>query len=325
VLIEAIVEDAAIKASVLRQLLHALPRDAIVATNTSSLSVSALGEAAGCPQRFLGMHFFNPAPLMALVEIIAGTQTDPAVVERAAAIAESWGKHVARAADVPGFIVNHVARPYYLEAFRILEDGYAGVDEIDRVMRALGGFRMGPLELTDLIGQDVNAATSRSVWQQLGRPPLLHPSAVQERLVRQGDLGRKTKRGAYDYGSEPPLPAIPIERHPLQMTPELRGAVNELARRGTRLGVAGGEPQAHEELAEYIFARIVVSIIAQAHLARDRGVATAADIDTALRYGTNYPRGPFEWTERIGRERCARVLEGLAASPQGERFRVSLG
>ncbi len=303
-LLEAVVEDLDVKAAALRALRPAARADVIIATNTSSLSVSRLGEAIGRPRRTVGMHFFNPAPLMQLVEVISGKETDPAVVDRAEAIARAWGKITARAADVPGFIVNHVARPYYLEAFRILEEGLAGAAEIDAAMRDLGGFRMGPLELTDLIGQDINSATTRQVWEQLGRPPLLRPSALQERLVRQGHLGRKTGRGVYFYdGQERGEAAVAVERRPLPADEALRRAVADFTSAATERKADG--------LAAYVFARILSSLIAQAAAAHTRGVAARADIDTALRYGTNYPRGPFEWADRIGPERCARLSRAL--------------
>ena len=161
--IEAVVEDLDTKVRVLGSIIPSLRDDAIIASNTSALSISRLGEAIAEPHRTVGMHFFNPAPLMKLVEVIAGDQTERSVVEGVAAIAEGWGKVVAHAADVAGFIVNHVARPYYLEAFRILEDGIAGPDVIDDAMRNVGGFRMGPLELTDLIGQEVRLRSREGV------------------------------------------------------------------------------------------------------------------------------------------------------------------
>ena len=313
-LLEAVVEDLEAKAAVLRANIGQLPADCVIATNTSSLSISRLGDAIDQARRTVGMHFFNPAPVMKLVEVIGGEQTEPSVVDRVAQIAEGWGKQVARAADVPGFIVNHVARPYYLEAFRILEDGVAGAEQIDDALRDLGGFRMGPLELTDLIGQDVNTATTRSVWEQLGRPPLLHPSRLQERLVAEGNLGRKTGRGVYTYEGEAPAPAVSVERKPLVMSDPLREAVEAFVAGATE--VRGGE------IPHYVFARVLVAVIAQAAVAHARGVAEPADIDRALKYGTNYPRGPFEWAQAIGHDLCRRLLEELdAASPDG-RFAV---
>jgi 3-hydroxybutyryl-CoA dehydrogenase len=301
--IEAVVEDLDVKTRVLSGLLPELPADAIIATNTSSLSVGALGTAIGAAERTVGMHFFNPAPLLKLVEVVAGDGTDPAVVDRTAAIAEAWGKTVARARDVPGFIVNHVARPYYLEAFRILEDRVAGVDEIDRAMKRLGGFRMGPFELTDLIGQDVNAATTRSVWEQLDRPPLLRPSAVQEALVRDGHLGRKSGRGAYDYGGDEPTPAVALDPVPLALAPDVSNISMRL--------VASATTETGTVVEAYVFARILVALIVQARRAHERGVASPADIDTALRCGVNYPRGPFEWAQAIGPDLCTHAARLL--------------
>ncbi|MCP3905209.1 MAG: 3-hydroxyacyl-CoA dehydrogenase [Planctomycetes bacterium] len=311
--LEAIVEDLDVKAKVLRGVLAHLADDAIIATNTSSLSVTKLGDAIDVPHRTVGMHFFNPAPLLKLVEVIAGERTDPAVVDRVASIAEAWGKTVARAADVPGFIVNHVARPYYLEAFRILEDGYASASEIDDAMKRLGGFRMGPLELTDLIGQDVNTATTRSVWEQLDRPPLLHPSALQEQLVADGHLGRKTGRGVYDHGADGTVEALVVERHDPPSDPALVAAVEAFVTEAT---AERGDGRAH-----YVFARILVALIAQAAHAERRGVATSADIDTALKYGTNYPNGPFEWSRRIGTDACDALLAQLNSNVSDDRFK----
>lgn len=315
-IIEAIVEDLDIKAKVLRDIVSALRKDAIIATNTSSLSVSKIADAIGQPfgERTLGMHFFNPAPVMKLCEVIAGDKTDPAVVDRVAAIAESWGKQVARAADVPGFIVNHVARPYYLEAFRILEDGFAPPEVIDQAMKELGGFRMGPLELTDLIGQDVNTATTRSVWEQLGKPPLLAPNPLQESLVANGHLGRKSGRGVYDYAGDSPIASIPFKEKPLEMSDDLREAVNQFT--------AHAVDSPGSDLQNYIFARILGGLIVQATLAYARGVAEKTDIDTALKYGVNYPQGPFQWTEQIGPERVGRLLAALHRQLDDQRFEL---
>ncbi len=307
IVLEAIVEDLAVKVRVLGEFLPTIRDDAIIATNTSSLSVTTLGERLHAAPRTVGMHFFNPAPLMKLVEVIAGAHTDPAVVDRIADVATSWGKVVARAADVPGFIVNHVARPYYLEAFRILEDRLATPDRIDETMRTLGGFRMGPLELTDLIGQDVNTATTRSVWTQLDKPPLLEPSAVQEQLVADGRLGRKTKRGVYDYAGGDPTAGLVIETVPLDLDTDAQRAVTDFVAHAVE---TPGDPDQN-----YIFARILCGLIRQAMLAHERGVATQEDIDAALRFGVNYPRGPFDWARDIGADRVEAMFAVL-----GDRF-----
>ncbi len=336
-LIEAIVEDFDVKTKVLKGLIGSLRDDCVIASNTSSLSITQLGDAIGAPGRTAGMHFFNPAPVMKLVEVIGGRRTDPDIVDRVVEIARSWGKAVARANDVPGFIVNHVARPYYLEAFRIVEDGLAGPVEVDTAMKDLGGFRMGPLELTDLIGQDVNAATTRSVWERLERTPLLAPSRLQEQLVREGHLGRKTKLGVYDYTSDSPVPAYSVERNEVEIPPTLRETASEFAEhaidpaaRGQRSlrPVFDPEAQTRRELGtkaavnDLIFSRILIAIIAQAHLAFERGVASREDIDTAMKFGVNYPMGPFEWTRQVGADRCVALLDALNETVRDKRFRV---
>jgi len=322
-LIEAIIEDFDIKTHVLRDLMPSLRADCIIASNTSSLSITRISEAIGAPGRTVGMHFFNPAPIMKLVEIIAGKKSDPVVVNRVADIAQSWGKVVARANDVPGFIVNHVARPYYLEAFRMLEDGIEAISHprvIDHVMKEYGGFRMGPLELTDLIGQDVNAATTRSVWQQLGKPPLLAPSPLQEQLVRDGHLGRKTKRGVYDYDVDPPAVAIIPSINFIadrDISSELSALAFDFAQ-----AASGQTLKPAADSVAYIFSRILIAVIAQAHHAFERGVASRDDIDTAMKFGVNYPKGPFEWTRQIGAGRCIALLHALNQTVADNRFEV---
>lgn len=311
-LIEAVVEDLEIKVRVLRELLPHVSPAAILATNTSSFSVGEIGERIGAAERTCGMHFFNPAPVMRLVEIIAGSRTDPAVADRAAAIAVVWGKTVARAADVPGFIVNHVARPYYLEAFRILEEGWADAAEIDAAMRRLGRFRMGPLELTDLIGQDVNAATTRSVWERLDRPPLLRPSPLQERLVAEGHVGRKSGRGVYRYDEDEPVPALVIARRPAPADPALRAAADAFT--------AAASPERGTPLERLAFARILAAVIVQAQHAVARAVASADDVDLAMREGANWPHGPLEWAQRIGWPRVTVLVAALTAGAADDRF-----
>ncbi|MCH7602734.1 MAG: hypothetical protein IIB54_08220 [Planctomycetes bacterium] len=178
--------------------------------------------------------------------------------------------------------------------------------------KEIGGFRMGPLELTDLIGQDINTATTRSVWEQLDKPPLLAPNALQESLVAAGHLGRKTGRGVYDYSSDTPAPSISIDEKPLVMSDDLREAVNEF--------MAHAVDSPGSDLQNYIFARILCGLIVQATLACERGVATKTDIDTALKYGVNYPQGPFAWAAKIGSERVNAVLEKLNKTTNDNRF-----
>lgn len=311
-LIEAIIESLDAKTAVLKQVLPHLRADAIIASNTSSLSISAIGEAIGEPRRVVGMHFFNPAPLMPLVEIISGKKSDPALVQRAVLIAEAWGKTVARANDTPGFIVNRVARPFYLEAWRVLEEGLANVDVIDEAIRSLGGFRMGPFELTDLIGQDVNATTTESVWHQLGKPARLAPSRMQTQLVEQKHLGRKTGHGAYIHDGNDPRPAITIEQKEYKPPERLQDAIERF--------VEGATDQIGAPLEKYIFARVLVAIINEAAWAFSDGVADRANIDTALKLGTNYPKGPFEWAEQIGHSATGELLDALNAQVGDSRF-----
>ena len=262
--IEAALEDLALKQTVFRALDASAPVDTILATNTSALSIGAIADAAAAhPERVLGLHFFNPVPLMALVEVVAGRRTADAVVERAAKIVRSWGKTPVRSADTPGFIVNRVNRPFTIEALRILEEGAADLESIDEAMRN-AGFPMGPFELMDLAGLDVNFAAAQAIWDGLGRPERLRPSAIQEGMVGDGRLGRKTGRGFYRY---------------------------EDGRRGPVDGASesGQGPRSGHLSAARIQKRIESAIVAEARLAIDEDVAARNDIAMALRLGAAYP------------------------------------
>ena len=262
--IEAALEDLALKQTIFRALDASAPGDTILATNTSALSITAIAEAAAAlPERVLGLHFFNPVPLMALVEVVAGRRTAKAVVERASEFVRSWGKTPVRSADTPGFIVNRVNRPFTIEALRILEEGAADIESIDGAMRD-AGFPMGPFELMDLAGLDVNFAAASAIWEGLGRPERLRPSAIQETMVGDGRLGRKTGRGFYRY---------------------------EDGRRGPVDGASGSGngPRAGHLPAARIRERIESAIVAEARLAIDEDVAARNDIAMALRLGAAYP------------------------------------
>jgi 3-hydroxybutyryl-CoA dehydrogenase len=265
VVIEAALEDLELKRTIFRTLDAAATTDAILATNTSALSIASIAAATARPGRVVGLHFFNPAPLMALVEVVAHDRSDPAVVDRAAALVESWGKVAVRATDSPGFIVNRVNRPFTIEALRMVESGEASVEEIDKALRD-GGFPMGPFELMDLVGIDVNLAAARAVWEGLGRPARLRPSPIQERLVEAGRLGRKSGSGFYRYDEAEP-----------SVDPEF----------------VGSAASARDEI---VASRIIEAIEAEARLALADGVATEGDIDLALRLGAGHPVGPFERT-----------------------------
>jgi 3-hydroxybutyryl-CoA dehydrogenase len=258
-IVEAALEDLDLKQTIFRALDAEAPDDLVIASNTSSLSISSIAEATAHPERVVGMHFFNPVPLMALVEVVPGSRTAPAIADRVETVARGWGKVPVRSADRPGFIVNRVNRPFTIEALRILEEGLAGIETIDAAMRD-AGYPMGPFELMDLSGLDVNLAAAQSIWAGLGRPDRLRPSRIQERLVAGGHLGRKSGVGFYRYEDG------------------RRGEVDpEFA--ANRRGLA----------AERIQARIEAAIADEAHLAVEEGVATLDDIVLALRLGVGHP------------------------------------
>ncbi len=202
-IIEAAPEDLTLKQRLFAELDGLTDPGAVLATNTSSLSITAIAGATKRPMRVIGMHFFNPVPAMSLVEVVAGQRTDPGTVEETMALARRLGKTPVRAKDTPGFVVNRVARPFYLEALRILGEGRLAHDEIDRIMKGAGRFRMGPFELMDLIGIDVNFAVSRSVYEAFFQEPRFRPHPIQQRMVESGLLGRKTGRGFYEYPNAP--------------------------------------------------------------------------------------------------------------------------
>lgn len=297
--VEAIPEQLELKRDAFRRLDATAPDSAILATNTSSLSVAAIASAARRPQRVVGMHFFNPVPLMPLVEVIAGPMTDAEVTDTVALLARRLGKTPVVAADTPGFIVNRVARPYYLEAFRIIGEGTATVEGVDDAMRGIG-FRMGPFELIDAIGADVNLAVSQTVFEQFFGDPRYRPHPLQRTLVAAGRLGRKSEGGCYDYAADGtrgrPWPG--------------------LARR------AAGPRVASLDGAQ-IEARILAVIVNEAASAVADGVASPDAIDTAMRLGTNWPDGPLAWGERIGLRSVSHTLDALHAAVPDGRYRTT--
>jgi len=258
--IEAVTEDLELKRTIFRTLDATAGPDTILATNTSALSVAAIATAVAHPERVVGLHFFNPVPLMSLVELVLTEVAAPRVVERAEALVARWGRTVVRCADTPGFIVNRVNRPFTIQALRMLEDGEASLDAIDEAMRT-GGFPMGPFELMDLVGLDVNLAAATAIWEGLARPDRLRPSPIQARLVAAGRLGRKTGSGFYRYAD------------------------------GVRLEVEGdvaGPPIARLG-PDVIRERIVSAVADEGRRLAAAGTATAADIDIALRLGAGHP------------------------------------
>lgn len=301
--IEAVIENIDVKHEVFRALEQATDQRAVLATNTSSLSITEIASAVANPARVVGMHFFNPAPVMPLVEVIAGDKSDEASVDVAFSAAKSWGKTPVRAKDTPGFIVNRVARGFYLEALRLLGEGVAGVDEIDLVMRTHGKFRMGPFELMDLVGLDVNLAVSTSVWEQMGKHARFAPHKLQQKLVSQEHLGRKSGRGFYLYEDHGHVPTCIVDRKSFDTSPLMSDALLAFC-----VKAGASEATATEQ---YIFARILAAIINEAGLAYSQGVAGSDDIDLAMIKGTNYPRGPLAWADEIGHRTVRGVLKGL--------------
>ena len=296
--VEAIPEDLALKRDAFRRLDATAAADAILATNTSSLSIAAIGSVTEHPERVVGMHFFNPVPLMALVEVVASPATSPDVSDAVALLARRLGKAPVVVADTPGFIVNRVARPYYLEAFRIVGEGGAGVESVDEAMRGIG-FRMGPFELIDAIGADVNFAVSTTVFEQFFGDPRYRPHPLQRSLVESGRFGRKSNGGCYEYSADG----------------DRGGVWSGLARR------ADGPQPARLEPAQ-IEARILAAIVNEAASAVADGVATPESVDTAMRLGTNWPEGPLAWGERIGLVPVVHTLDALHAAVPDGRYRT---
>ncbi|MGW4849928.1 3-hydroxyacyl-CoA dehydrogenase [Streptomyces sp. NPDC004288] len=300
--IEAIVEDLAVKQRLFADLEKIVGDDTVLATNTSSLSVTAIAGGLRLPGRFVGLHFFNPAPLLPLVEVVSGFATDPDVATRAYGTVKGWGKTPVRCADTPGFIVNRVARPFYAEALRVFEEGAADPATIDAALRDCGGFRMGPFELTDLIGQDVNEAVTRSVWESFSQDPKFTPSLAQRRLVESGRLGRKSGHGWFSYadGAERPAPhtAEPagaperiVVRGDLGPAEPLIGLFEEagikVRRRsghgyvqlpgGARLGLAGGETAFEYQGEEVIHFDLALDYARASRIVLSTGEHTSAE------------------------------------------------
>ena len=287
--LEAIVENLDVKASVMTQLEAVVSEGAVLATNTSSLSVTALASRLRHPERCIGLHFFNPAPLLPLVEVVPALQTRTGLAEEMSALMRNWGKQPALAQDTPGFIVNRVARPFYGEAIRILEEGIADVATIDWAMTELGGFRMGPFTLMDLIGNDINYAVTESVWTAFHYDTRYTPSFAQKRNVDAGWYGRKSGKGWYDHSENAEAPS----------------------------------PRKDKDLGQDILWRILVMLINEAADAVFWGVASAEDVDRAMRGGVNYPKGLLAWAEEVGLDRCVAALDAMQARYGESRYRCS--
>jgi 3-hydroxybutyryl-CoA dehydrogenase len=286
-IIEAIVEDLTIKHKVFESLEKVVSENCILASNTSSLSIASIGSALKNAKRVVGIHFFNPAPLMPLVEVIPAVQTNSETLKLSVELIKSWGKTVVVCKDTPGFIVNRVARPFYGEALRIYEEGIADFATIDWAMTHFGGFKMGPFTLMDYIGNDVNYAVTESVFQAFYYDPRFKPSFTQKRHREAGFLGRKSGRGYYDYSEGSVLP-VPTE---------------------------------NEELGKQIFNRILAMLINEAYDAVFMQVASEEDIDLAMTKGVNYPKGLISWSKEIGLKNVLHQLEELFAFYGEDRYR----
>ncbi len=406
IVIEAVVEDLEVKRDLFATLENIVRVNCVLATNTSSLSITAIAAVLKAPQRLVGMHFFNPVPLMELVEVIGGLATDPELLATVHSTAAAWGKTPVYAKSTPGFIVNRVARPYYGEALLLLTEQAASPATIDVVMRESGGFRMGPFELMDLVGIDVGFAVSQSVFNAYFGDPRYRPALIQQEMVRAGRLGKKTGLGFYEYGKQAGAQqphTEPLAPAPERVTIPAAGTLAEaLARRLADSGIAVTRVSSrigHEnwiELEDALLAitdgrsatqiayetgrrnilladlaldytkarrmaitkastcedraylsvvgllqaagysvsylkdtpgmavmRTVAMLANEAADAVNQGVATVADVDTAMRKGVNYPQGPLFWADTLGMGTVNGVLTHLGTHYGGDRYRVS--
>ena len=287
--IEAIIENKEIKTKVFTELETYVSEDCIIGSNTSSISITSLGAELKKPERFIGIHFFNPAPLMPLVEVIPSLLTEKTLADKIYSLMKDWGKTPVIAKDIPGFIVNRIARPYYGEALRIVEENIATPEQVDDAMKTLGNFKMGPFELMDLIGVDVNFAVTTTVYKDYFYDPKYKPSLLQQRMSEAKLHGRKTGKGFYDYSE---------------------GAV---------------KPEAQKDAALYqqIFLRIISMLINEAVEAKRLGVANDEDIELAMQKGVNYPKGLLGWGKEIGYSKISETLQNLYNEYQEERYRQS--
>lgn len=293
--IEAIVENLEIKKNLFSELESYVSDACIIASNTSSLSIASIASSLQKPERCIGIHFFNPAPLMKLVEVVPAIQTSQEVLETSVKIIKDWKKTVAVAKDTPGFIVNRVARPFYGEALRIYEEGIASFETIDSAMKNIGGFRMGPFELMDFIGNDVNYTVTETVFTAFYFDPRYKPAFTQKRFAEAGYLGRKSGKGYYDYDKK-----------------------GHLIQRDSVI-----QPENEEPLKQLIFNRILVMLINEAADALFLNIASAEDIDNAMTKGVNYPKGLLAWADEKGMDWCVSKMDELYNEYHEDRYRCS--
>jgi 3-hydroxybutyryl-CoA dehydrogenase len=288
-IIEAIIENKEIKTKVFTELEKHVSESCVIGSNTSSISITSLSAELQKPERFIGIHFFNPAPLMPLVEVIPSLLTEKSLPEKIYNLMKDWGKIPVIAKDIPGFIVNRIARPYYGEGLRIVEENIATIEQVDEAMKTIGNFKMGPFELMDLIGVDVNFSVTTTVYKDYFYDPKYKPSLLQQRMSEAKLHGRKTGKGFYDYteGAEKPV------------------------------------AQKDDALYQQIFLRIISMLINEAVEAKRLGIANDEDIELAMQKGVNYPKGLLAWGKEIGYAKISETLQNLYEEYQEERYRQS--
>lgn len=310
--IETVPEDLKLKQHILGELDKILSPRTLLATNTSSLSISKIGDALMCGDRFLGMHFFNPAPVMKLVELVQGPATSEQTMVNARAICAKLQKTAVKVKDSPGFIGNRVNRPFYLESLRLVETGEADIRTVDRAMKRIGGFRAGPFELLDMIGLDVNLRVTETLYEDFDRSPLFAPSDIQYKLVAAGRLGRKTGGGFYDYSDDSPTPAY---ERPLKDAQSWQAApaLVEFAK-------AFGKPADRDM---WIFARIYLAVVNEAARVADT-IALPRAVNLTMELGFNYPTGPLAMADHIGLDVVRQLLADFHRETDGdERYKAN--